>query len=195
VLTRELANREGGVFAWKRLFRALRIMELGGEVTTGIFFEGLSGPQFAAPAAVRLLRSKVPAQGFWLNSMDPAAPTGLGIDWHGELTLPQRRSSSYLAFNLGRLIMVAERSGARLSIAPELTNEDVEVVAGWLAQQVGRLGRVRVELVNGEQSNTSEVLEQLRGALPADVQTEHDHRGGVEFTRAASAYLLAPTTG
>ena len=190
VLTRELANREGGVFAWKRLFRALRIMELGGEVTTGMFFEGLSGPQFATPAAVRMLRSPVPPAGFWLSAMDPAAPTGLGIDWDEPLSLPQRRSSNHLAFNLGRLVMVSERSGASLRVASDLTAGDIDVITGWLAQQVRQLGRIRIERINEAGSATSEILEQLRKALPADVQVEHDHRGGVQLTRTASAYLL-----
>jgi ATP-dependent Lhr-like helicase len=190
VLTRELANREGGVFAWKRLFRALRIMELGGEVTTGMFFEGLSGPQFATPAAVRMLRSPAPASGFWLNAMDPAAPTGLGIHWDEPLALPQRRRSSHLAFNLGRLVMVSERSGARLRVASDLTAEDIQVITAWLAQQVRRLGRVRIERINDVASAPSDVLQQLREALAGDVQVEHDHRGGVELTRAASAYML-----
>jgi ATP-dependent Lhr-like helicase len=190
VLTRELANREGGVFAWKRLFRALRIMELGGEVTTGLFFEGLSGPQFATPAAVRLLSSPLPPAGFWLNAMDPAAPTGLGIDWDEPLALPQRRASNHLAFNLGRLIMVSERSGARLRIASDLTADDVQIITAWLAEQVRRVGRIRIEHINDAASAPSDILQQLRDALPADVQVEHDHRGGVEFTRAASAYML-----
>ena len=55
VISREIANREGGVFRWAALFRALRIMELSGEIVSGLFFNGLSGPQFAAPAAVRQL--------------------------------------------------------------------------------------------------------------------------------------------
>jgi hypothetical protein len=122
--------------------------------------------------------------------MDPAAPTGLGIDWDEPLALPQRRASNHLAFNLGRLIMVSERSGARLRIASDLTADDVQIITAWLAEQVRRVGRIRIEHINDAASAPSDILQQLRDALPADVQVEHDHRGGVEFTRAASAYML-----
>ena len=38
VVTRELANREGGVFSWLQLFRALRVMELaGGDCRRSVF--------------------------------------------------------------------------------------------------------------------------------------------------------------
>jgi hypothetical protein len=137
-----------------------------------------------------MLRSPAPASGFWLNAMDPAAPTGLGIHWDEPLALPQRRRSSHLAFNLGRLVMVSERSGARLRVASDLTAEDIQVITAWLEQQVRRLGRVRIERINDVASAPSDVLQQLREALAGDVQVEHDHRGGVELTRAASAYML-----
>jgi ATP-dependent Lhr-like helicase len=56
VLFRELATLESPALRWSEVFRALRIMELSGEIVAGHFFEGLSGPQFLTPAALRLLR-------------------------------------------------------------------------------------------------------------------------------------------
>ena len=44
LLTREIANREGGLFRWAALFNALRVMELSGEVLAGLFVKDMSGP-------------------------------------------------------------------------------------------------------------------------------------------------------
>ena len=54
VLFRELLQRELPALRWKGLFRALRLMELSGEILAGHFFEGVPGPQFASHRAFRL---------------------------------------------------------------------------------------------------------------------------------------------
>ena len=43
LLTREIANREGGRLRWAKLFRALAMMELAGEIVSGYFFEVCPG--------------------------------------------------------------------------------------------------------------------------------------------------------
>ena len=55
ILFRELLARELPPFGWSRIFRALRLMELSGEVLAGRFFDGVPGLQFYR--SVRLPRA------------------------------------------------------------------------------------------------------------------------------------------
>jgi ATP-dependent Lhr-like helicase len=125
---RELANREGGTLRWRSLFKALRLMELGGEVATGYFFEGLSGLQFISPAGLNLFQQGwQPPEHFWLNALDPASPCGMALDWKA---LPHRRVQNYLAFYSAQLALVIENNGRRLTfLIPPDHPEMVEVCA------------------------------------------------------------------
>ena len=106
VLTREHANREGGVFRWAAVFPALRIMELSGEIVAGLFFEDFSGPQFALPQALRQLeRLDKSAATFWISALDPASPCGLGL---AQPDLPHRRAANHLGWFEGELAIVSE---------------------------------------------------------------------------------------
>ena len=117
IVNRDIAAREGGVFRWRDLFRALRVMELSGEVVAGLFFEDLAGPQFALPAATRELgRLKIDRQAtFWVNAVDPIAPTGLGLDWEA---LPRRRAQNHLGFHAGELAFIVENGGKTAAHPP-----------------------------------------------------------------------------
>ncbi len=53
---RELATRERWRVPWRLLLRRLRIMEARGQVRGGRFVSGLTGEQFALPAALDALR-------------------------------------------------------------------------------------------------------------------------------------------
>ena len=82
VVCRDLVAREAAPLQWKAVFRALRLMELSGEVTAGHFFTDLSAPQFADPAALRLLERTAGADNttpvfFWCSALDPISPCGL----------------------------------------------------------------------------------------------------------------------
>ncbi len=119
VLCRELVEREGGAFRWRNLFRALRLMEFSGEVVSGLYFEQLSGPQFASPQALGLLQGcQQQAPSFWVSAFDPVAPSGLSLNWP-DTTLPARRAGNHLAFHAGRLAMISERWGDSLTFLAE----------------------------------------------------------------------------
>jgi ATP-dependent Lhr-like helicase len=60
ILFRELLQNELPAFGWRHTFRALRLMELSGEVLTGWFFRGVPGPQFISHQAFRMLQRKFP---------------------------------------------------------------------------------------------------------------------------------------
>ena len=172
IVNRDIAAREGGVFRWRDLFRALRVMELSGEVVAGLFFEALAGPQFALPAAARELgRLKTDRQTtFWVNAVDPIAPTGLGLDWEA---LPRRRVQNHLGFHAGELAFVVENSGKRLRIHLEPDDPALDALAIHLAPILRARRRVVIETINDLPARQSPYLE----ALERHLDLAHDHRG------------------
>jgi ATP-dependent Lhr-like helicase len=169
IVTRELANREGGSFRWSRLFRALAMMELSGEIVAGYFFDGLSGPQFATPAAVAAFLRATPPRTFWMNAVDPASPCGLGLP---DPDLPQRRAQNFLSYLDDALALVIENAGSRLTF--HLPPEHPRLVEALtpLAYLVARDRRVRVTTINGEDARQSPYLTPI-GAILKGVK---DHK-------------------
>jgi ATP-dependent Lhr-like helicase len=125
ILMRPLLERELPPFAWRRLFRALRLMELAGEVTGGHFIEGAPGPQFISKEMERLLVQGLD-QGriFLLNATDPASCCGLGLDWKGA-ELPARRPTNHLVYHGNRLVLVSRRSCRKLSFHVGADDENI----------------------------------------------------------------------
>ncbi len=81
ILFRELLANELLPLQWRAIFRSLRLMELSGEVLSGYFFAGTSGPQFISHEAFRMLQEPLPAEAvFWINAADPASLCGLGLE-------------------------------------------------------------------------------------------------------------------
>lgn len=126
VVFRELLLRELPSLHWARIFPALRRLELSGEIVSGHFFLGLSGVQFATKAAVnRLKRGLERDIIFWISTLDPVAPCGLGL---GEFTdLPGRRPGGHLVYHGPRLVIASRRHGEELTINvgpdhPDLSN-------------------------------------------------------------------------
>jgi ATP-dependent Lhr-like helicase len=167
---RELANREGGNLRWRHLFKALRLMELSGEVVAGYFFEGLSGPQFISPGGLNLFQQgwQPPGQ-FWLNAVDPAAPCGLSLDWEA---LPQRRAQNYLAFQAGELALVVENNGKRLTFLVPPDHAALPEVCAPLKHLLDQRKRVDTELINDQPARQSPYLEPLSRIF----QAVNDHK-------------------
>ncbi|MEO0659952.1 MAG: DEAD/DEAH box helicase [Planctomycetota bacterium] len=63
VLFRAVLERERVRVPWRELHRAMRLMELRGDVHGGRFVEGFAGEQFASPRAVGLLREAAELDG------------------------------------------------------------------------------------------------------------------------------------
>ena len=165
-LCREIANRET---RWASLFKALRIMELAGEVTAGYFFEGLSGPQFMAPAALHRFRAHQAPQSCWMNATDPASPCGLSLDW---ATLPSRRAGNTLSFLDGNLALVIESHGLRLNflIAPD--HPHIDAATEPVQHLVRQRKRIKVTTINGQPARGSPYLP----ALDRTLTRTSDHR-------------------
>ena len=171
-VNRDIAAREGGGFRWRELFRALRVMELSGEVVAGLFFANLAGPQFALPGAIRQLGRMTPDRQptFWVNAVDPIAPTGLGLDWEG---LPQRRAQNHLGFHAGELAFVVENGGRRLHIHLEPDDPGLDALAMQLGLILRGNRRIAIETINDLPARQSPYLE----TLGRHMDLAHDHRG------------------
>ncbi len=171
ILTREHANREGGPFRWSRVFPALRLMELSGEVVAGLFFEGLSGPQFALAEAVRRFERLRPSRAtFWISAVDPVAPSGLGL---GLDDVPHRRIGNSLGYFEGALALVSEGYGRRLTILLDPDDPGLDSLLPHIAALVRRRKRLTPETINGEPARQSPYLP----ALARHVAVVKDHKG------------------
>jgi ATP-dependent Lhr-like helicase len=164
VLFRELTEHELPALAWGRLFRALRLLELAGEVLAGQFFEGISGLQFASPEALRRLREGLPEDRvWWIHAADPASPCGLGLE--GLPELPRRVGTSHLVFHGTRLRVVSERSGKTLVVhaAPDhpLLGRYLEFLKAMLGRPVRSPRAISVETINGEPAASSPYRDSL----------------------------------
>ena len=145
-------------------------MELAGEVTQGLFFEGLSGPQFISPRALTRLQQQEPApKHFWCNALDPISPCGLGLDWP---ELPQRRSQNYLAFHQGKLALVIENNGGRLQFYIDPQDNEVDRVLEPCVHIAKQKGKLTVKEINGEPAMNSPWIQALARVL----KKRKDHR-------------------
>ncbi len=170
VICREIANREGGTLRWSALFRALRVMELSGEVLQGLFFDDLSGPQFISHHAYnRLLQNENPPAHYWCNAVDPVSPCGLGLDWP---ELPQRRAQNYLAFYKGELNLVAENFGKRIHIYMDAEDNNIDQLLAPLVHIAVTKGKVLIEEINRQSCRQSPYL----AALSRVLNKRGDHR-------------------
>jgi len=115
LLCRELCGNELEPLSWRRLLPALVALELAGEVTSGAFFDGLCGLQFASPQAVRQLESGLDGElVFACSALDPVACCGLGLEG---LARPARQASNHLVFCGDRLALTSRRHVAELELA------------------------------------------------------------------------------
>jgi ATP-dependent Lhr-like helicase len=153
VVFRQLCERELPVLGWGRVFRALRLLELSGEVVTGQLLGGVEGLQFAVPSAVRLLREGLPLdQIWWLSAADPASPCGLALQDMGYL-LPGRVWTTHLVFHGARLVLVSKRRGGELdlTVCPDdpYLGRYFEVLKSLMTRQVKPRRAIVVRTING----------------------------------------------
>ncbi|MGB3561453.1 MAG: DEAD/DEAH box helicase [Thermoanaerobaculia bacterium] len=154
VLFRELLERELPALKWSRLFRSLRLMELSGEILAGHFFAGIPGLQFVSPHALRALRQGLAQDTiFWVNALDPASPSGLGLEAiRGDY--PARHPSTHLVFHGPRLVVTSRRHGGELEIRVGPDHPSLGEYLGFLKVLLTRQFEPRrsltVETINGE---------------------------------------------
>lgn len=165
VVTRGAVVSEGIRGGFALAYKVLSGFEETGRARRGYFVDGLGAAQFATGATVDRLRSFVvdpavePAlDAVTLAATDPANPYGAALPWpREEVELdgkrghrPGRKAGALVVLVDGRLALYVERGGKSVltfGSSPEV----LAVAAASLTRTVRqRLGRLRVERVDGE---------------------------------------------
>ncbi len=162
VVCRATLRRESDALRWPEVFRALRLMELSGEVVTGEFFAGLGTPQFALPEAyARLVSGLDDGVMRWMSGVDPASPLGTPAAPAGLTRVP----STALVFHGTALAAAAEAGGRRLTI--HVPPDDLAAVRAlafvgvWLTRLVRPVRGLSIETINGTPAAQSPYREAL----------------------------------
>ncbi len=159
-INRDIVQRENiAGWRWRHAFRALRIMELAGEVVNGLFFIDLASPQFATPGTLSKLTDNHPLkQSFWCAASDPISPCGLGLVWP---ELPTRRAGNFLSFHDTKLALSVTGYGKELQYHVPAESPDLPQVNAVLEHLVSTRKRVTVQSINGEPAKKSGFVEPL----------------------------------
>lgn len=173
ILFRELVQRELPSLRWANIFRALRIMELSGEVMAGIFFHGIPGLQFISQQAFRRLQHKLPEEAiYWINATDPVSLCGIQLD-SIRGTLPSRLAGNHLVYQGNRLVMISNRNGKGITFLvppddPHLAEYFVSL-RRLLTRKFQPVRRITIETINDEEAPKSPYLPALRTSFDVAV--------------------------
>lgn len=176
VVFREQLEHELPPLRWPKVFRALRLLELSGEIVSGHFFMGVPGIQFATHEAIRRLAGSLPGDRlYFVNACDPASLCGSNLDGLPR-KLPRRVAGNWTVFRGKQLVLVLKRGGRKLDIEVAPGDPVLQPALGIYRFLVGRefspLSSVTVETVNGSGAATSRFAEDLR-----QVGFANDYRG------------------
>ena len=154
-LFRELLVHEPPAFQWKRLFPALRIMELSGEIMGGQFFKQVPGIQFFSEEVLAQAGTLDPEKPvFWMNAQDPASPCGKPLSALKGL-YPERLSSTWLVFRGQHLVLIVKKNGGELRFLVETDDPRLAEYGGIFTFLTGRavnpLPSIKVKTVNGQE--------------------------------------------
>ncbi|MEM8933442.1 MAG: ATP-dependent helicase, partial [Acidobacteriota bacterium] len=164
VLFRQLLQRELPAFAWSRVFRTLRLMELSGEIVAGQFFTGTRGLQFATHGALKRLTRGLPHDRiYWLCAADPASPCGTGVEGLG--ALPSRLPTTHLVYHGTRLVLVGKRRGKEIELGVAADHPRIDEYLApldhLLTREVQPLSSIPVETIDGEPAASSALASRL----------------------------------
>jgi ATP-dependent Lhr-like helicase len=176
VVFREVLEHELPSLRWARIFRALRLLELSGEIVAGHFFAGIPGLQFASHEAIRQLGKALPQERmYFVNACDPASVCGLAIAGLSS-ALPRRLASHWLVFHGSLLLLVLQKSGKELSVlgepAPAVLEGALGIYRFLLGREAAPQSSITVETINGQSASTSPYADALRA-----VGFTSDYRG------------------
>lgn len=155
VVSREATAADGVRGGFASVYRVLREQEDTGLVRRGHFVEGLSGAQFAIPAAIDRLRAERDP-GAWqvLSAVDPANVWGATLPWPelGGPPAPRRVAGARVVQCDGWPVVWVAASGRSLLVFPPPAEH--EDPAALLADALRQLpattrARLRVEKING----------------------------------------------
>jgi ATP-dependent helicase Lhr and Lhr-like helicase len=168
VVFRELLEHELPPLRWAKVFRALRLLELSGEIISGHFFQGVPGIQFATHEATRRLAEPLPGERvYFVSACDPASVCGLGLDGFAA-QIPRRIASNWMVFRGSQLLLVLQKGGKELTILTEPGDAQLEpalaIYRFFLGREFSPISSVTVETVNGGSANASPFADALRAA-------------------------------
>jgi ATP-dependent helicase Lhr and Lhr-like helicase len=154
ILFRELLAGELPPLQWAGVFRALRLMELSGEILAGHFFEGIPGAQFISPEAFRFLNEPLPEDTvYWLNAADPASLCGIRNEAL-KAGLPSRIASTHLVYRGKKLVLISRRNGSVLEFFAPPGDPRLPEYLAFLKALLGREflpeKTLLVETINGK---------------------------------------------
>jgi len=169
ILFRELLLGESPALQWPDIFRALRLMELSGEVLTGYFFQGIPGRQFISHEAFRLLRKKSGGDRvYWISATDPASLCGIPL---GPLKgkLPRRVAGTHLVYRGSMVVLVSQQGGRRLEFRLPPGDPDLgsclEFLHVMMTRKFQPLRRIVIESINDEPAGRSPYITALRASF------------------------------
>jgi ATP-dependent Lhr-like helicase len=132
IVTRECWKKERPPVSWRSIYLELKKLEFRGEARRGYFVKGLSGAQFAAPAAVELLRATAAEESaeapfVVLSTSDPANVYNMAIAATDQDPLSRPRGGgALLVTRRGKVAIAVEGRGRRITIAEWMKAEEVE---------------------------------------------------------------------
>jgi ATP-dependent Lhr-like helicase len=176
VIFRERLEHELAPLRWSKVFRALRLLELSGEIVAGHFFDGVFGLQFATHEAIRKLAEPTPCDRiYFINACDPSSVCGLGLPGLPS-ELPRRIASNWTVCRGKELILVLQRAGRELTVLPApgdpVVDAGLAIYPFLLGRQFAPLASATIETVNGQNALASPYVDHLRR-----VGFESDYRG------------------
>ncbi len=166
ILFREILAYELPLLQWSAVFRALRLMELSGEILSGHFFEGIPGIQFISHEAFRFLNEPAYEESiYWINAADPASLCGIRLDTLKGV-LPSRIPSTHLVYRGDKPVLVSRRNGSVLNF--HVPPDDLQI-PGYLSFFKVLLARefnpekiIMVETINGKPALESDYARPLK---------------------------------
>ena len=166
ILFRELSAGELPLLQWAKIFKALRLMELSGEILSGYFFEGIPGVQFISHEAFRFLNEPLPEESiYWMSAGDPASLCGIRLEAL-KGTLPSRIPSTHLVYHGKRAVLISRRNGSLLEflISPDDPHipEYLSFFKVLLTREFQPEKMMLVETINGKPALESEYSRALK---------------------------------
>ncbi|MDA3850282.1 MAG: DEAD/DEAH box helicase [Spirochaetaceae bacterium] len=153
IIARPLLQKEKSLLGWRQLFPALRLMELSGELISGVFFKDLQSLQFTTTSLLQSWKDLDSwKENIWyINAQDPASFSGLGVLGISE-TLPRRVPGNYMVYQGSKLMMSLENKGKRLRLfySPGESFYAPTFLEMLLSREVEPYPKIEVEEINEE---------------------------------------------
>ncbi|HEX5936606.1 MAG TPA: DEAD/DEAH box helicase [Actinomycetota bacterium] len=173
VVTREAVLAEGLPGGFAGIYPVFRAMEDAGQVRRGYFVAGLGAAQFAHPGAVDRLRatrrdgdSDQDGDTVVLAAADPAQPYGAALPWPPGAGRPARQAGAYVVLADGAPAAYLERGARSMLTFGADPSAWVDALASLVKD--GRLKRIQLARIDGEEASAHPAADELRIAGFAD---------------------------